>query len=158
MGLTCGGGLATSRTGLACERYLAPVMAINRSETVHRATTHGRLKLCKFGTRLLWALLTGWLLKQQESNAMNNQLSLVEYRALPLRERGKLENWRRMSQADQALFQAEQRRPTAPTSESGDDAAVAASVKRIAKNWFLASGFVTRLKEGRAGALNPVVA
>ncbi len=88
---------------------------------------------------------------------MNNQLSLVEYRALPLRERGKLENWRRMSQADQALFQAEQRRQTARTSES-DDAAVEASVKRIAENWFLASGFVTRINEARAAALNPVVA
>jgi hypothetical protein len=85
-------------------------------------------------------------------------LSLVEYRALPLRERGKLENWRRMSPADQALFQAEQRRPTAPTSESADDAAVAASVKRIAENWFLASGFTTRINEARASALNPVVA
>jgi hypothetical protein len=96
--------------------------------------------------------------QHQESNAMNNQLSLVEYRALPLRERGKLENWRRMSEADQALFQAEQRRPSAPTSESVDDAAVEASVKRIAENWFLASGFVTQKNEGRSAALNPVVA
>jgi hypothetical protein len=93
-----------------------------------------------------------------------NELTLESFRALPLSERSKLSNWRRMSPMDQARFQADERRQadSAAASESdtskGTSDATAATIARIAENWFLASGFVTRVNEARRTAQNPIVA
>jgi hypothetical protein len=94
-----------------------------------------------------------------------NELSLETFKALPLNEQRKLGNWRRMSPMDQARFQADERRQAdstaatvADASTAASNATVAATVARIAENWFLASGFTTRINEARAAALNPVVA
>jgi hypothetical protein len=94
-----------------------------------------------------------------------NELSLEEFKALPQSERSQLGNLRRMSPMDQARFQADERRQAASTAATVADtttaasnATAAATVARIAENWFLASGFTTRINEARAAALNPTVA
>lgn len=93
-----------------------------------------------------------------------NELSLEAFKALPQSERSQLGNLRRMSPMDQARFQVDECRLSATTVSTVADTSMAASdatiatVARIAENWFLASGFVTRINEARAGALNPTVA
>jgi hypothetical protein len=94
-----------------------------------------------------------------------NELSLEAFKALPQSERNQLGNLRRMTPMDQARLQADERRqaasttaPVADTTTADSSATAATVVARIAENWFLASGFTTRINEARAAALNPTVA